>query len=105
MTPLGLPAGQSVRSAVEGAGGGGWATGFKAMDPPLPAETEVMEREADKDARRKIQFSVPSSVPTQLDPRQVEMVRAGGEGGVCACVRVWPTRTMIVVVGVWACVW
>ncbi|XP_051273336.1 protein phosphatase 1 regulatory subunit 1B [Dicentrarchus labrax] len=45
------------------------------MDPLLPAETEVMEREADKDARRKIQFSVPSSVPTQLDPRQVEMIR------------------------------
>ncbi|CAK6956672.1 protein phosphatase 1 regulatory subunit 1B-like isoform X3 [Scomber scombrus] len=45
------------------------------MDPLLPAETEVMEREADKDARRKIQFSVPSSVPIQLDPRQVEMIR------------------------------
>ncbi|GAA6214325.1 protein phosphatase 1 regulatory subunit 1B [Lates calcarifer] len=47
------------------------------MDPPLlPAETErVMEGEDDKDARRKIQFSVPSSVPTQLDPRQVEMIR------------------------------
>uniref|UniRef100_A0A3Q2WXB4 Protein phosphatase 1 regulatory subunit 1B n=1 Tax=Haplochromis burtoni TaxID=8153 RepID=A0A3Q2WXB4_HAPBU len=30
---------------------------------------------ADADARRKIQFSVPSSVPTQLDPRQVEMIR------------------------------
>ncbi|KAG8008672.1 hypothetical protein GBF38_010254 [Nibea albiflora] len=44
------------------------------MDPlQRPAETEMMEREADKDARRKIQFSVPSSVPTQLDPRQVEM--------------------------------
>ncbi|XP_005919727.1 protein phosphatase 1 regulatory subunit 1B-like isoform X2 [Astatotilapia calliptera] len=34
-----------------------------------------MDREADADARRKIQFSVPSSVPTQLDPRQVEMIR------------------------------
>ncbi|XP_042364457.1 protein phosphatase 1 regulatory subunit 1B-like [Plectropomus leopardus] len=45
------------------------------MDPLLPADAEVMEREADKDARRKIQFSVPSSVPTQLDPRQVEMIR------------------------------
>ncbi|XP_039991639.1 protein phosphatase 1 regulatory subunit 1B-like [Xiphias gladius] len=45
------------------------------MEPLLPAETEVMEREADKDARRKIQFSVPSAVPTQLDPRQVEMIR------------------------------
>lgn len=52
------------------------------MDPLLPAETEVMEREADKEARRKIQFSVPSSVPTQLDPRQVEMVRAYRECGV-----------------------
>ncbi|CAB1454075.1 unnamed protein product [Pleuronectes platessa] len=45
------------------------------MDPLLPADTEVMERDADKDARRKIQFSVPSAVPTQLDPRQVEMIR------------------------------
>uniref|UniRef100_A0A8C2WXG3 Protein phosphatase 1 regulatory subunit 1B n=1 Tax=Cyclopterus lumpus TaxID=8103 RepID=A0A8C2WXG3_CYCLU len=45
------------------------------MDPLLPADPDVMEREADKDARRKIQFSVPSSVPTQLDPRQVEMIR------------------------------
>ncbi|XP_072229457.1 protein phosphatase 1 regulatory subunit 1B-like [Leuresthes tenuis] len=39
------------------------------MDP------EMMEREADKDAKRKIQFSVPSSVPLQLDPLQVEMIR------------------------------
>ncbi|XP_028286991.1 protein phosphatase 1 regulatory subunit 1B-like isoform X2 [Parambassis ranga] len=46
-----------------------------AMDPLLPAETEVMERESDKDARRKIQFSVPSSVPTQLDPRQIRRRR------------------------------
>ncbi|XP_054455532.1 protein phosphatase 1 regulatory subunit 1B-like [Anoplopoma fimbria] len=45
------------------------------MDPLLPADTDVMEQDADKDARRKIQFSVPSSVPTQLDPRQVEMIR------------------------------
>ncbi|XP_047465179.1 protein phosphatase 1 regulatory subunit 1B-like [Mugil cephalus] len=47
------------------------------MDPPLhAAETDAMEREeAEKDAKRKIQFSVPSSVPTQLDPRQVEMIR------------------------------
>ncbi|XP_008294654.1 protein phosphatase 1 regulatory subunit 1B-like [Stegastes partitus] len=45
------------------------------MDPLLPADADAMEREADKDARRKIQFSVPSSVPTQLDPRQVEMIR------------------------------
>ncbi|XP_068162293.1 protein phosphatase 1 regulatory subunit 1B-like [Antennarius striatus] len=44
-------------------------------DPLLPAETELMEREADKDERRKIQFSVPSPVPIQLDPRQVEMIR------------------------------
>lgn len=46
------------------------------MDPLLPGETDVMEREADKDLKRKIQFSVPSSVPIQLDPRQVEMVSA-----------------------------
>lgn len=53
------------------------------MDPLLPAEVDLMG-EADKDARRKIQFSVPSPVPTQLDPRQVEMVsvRAADSGGV-----------------------
>ncbi|XP_026171574.1 protein phosphatase 1 regulatory subunit 1B-like isoform X2 [Mastacembelus armatus] len=45
------------------------------MDPLLPADTEVMEREADKDSRRKIQFSVPSSVPTQLDPGQIRRRR------------------------------
>ncbi|XP_030257231.1 protein phosphatase 1 regulatory subunit 1B-like [Sparus aurata] len=33
------------------------------------------DTEAEKEARRKIQFSVPSTVPTQLDPRQVEMIR------------------------------
>ncbi len=56
------------------------------MDPLLPADAEVMEREADKDARRKIQFSVPSSVPTQLDPRQVEMVRECNVMMVVVCV-------------------
>lgn len=61
------------------------ATGWAAMDPLPPAEAEVMEREADKEARRKIQFSVPSSVPTQLDPRQVEMVRAQGSAVGAAC--------------------
>lgn len=49
------------------------------MDPLLSADTDLMEREADTDARRKIQFSVPSPVPTQLDPRQVEMVRLHAE--------------------------
>ncbi|XP_077595858.1 protein phosphatase 1 regulatory subunit 1B-like isoform X1 [Stigmatopora nigra] len=42
------------------------------MEPFLPA----VEREAeDSDAKRKIQFSVPSVVPIQLDPRQVELIR------------------------------
>lgn len=61
-----------------------------AMDPPPPADTETTERDADKDAKRKIQFSVPSSVPIQLDPRQVEMVRDVVVKRVraCACVRV-----------------
>ncbi|XP_028989804.1 protein phosphatase 1 regulatory subunit 1B-like isoform X3 [Betta splendens] len=45
------------------------------MDPLLPGEADAMEAEEDKDAKRKIQFSVPSSVPLQLDPRQVEMIR------------------------------
>lgn len=45
------------------------------MDPLLPPK---MDQEADADARRKIQFSVPSSLATELDPRQVEMVSAEG---------------------------
>lgn len=45
------------------------------MDPLLSPE---MDQEADADARRKIQFSVPSPLATQLDPRQVEMVSAEG---------------------------
>ena len=52
------------------------------------------DTEAEKEARRKIQFSVPSPVPTQLDPRQVEMVRErkcvayiddDGGGAWCMC--------------------
>ncbi|TWW81893.1 protein phosphatase 1 regulatory subunit 1B-like isoform X2 [Takifugu flavidus] len=42
------------------------------MNPLLPPE---MDQEADADTRRKIQFSVPSPLATQLDPRQVEMIR------------------------------
>ncbi|XP_075906772.1 protein phosphatase 1 regulatory subunit 1B-like [Nelusetta ayraudi] len=45
------------------------------MDPLLPPDAELKERDADSDPRRKIQFSVPSQVPIQLDPRQVEMIR------------------------------
>lgn len=45
------------------------------MESLLPAQPGMMERDEDKDAKRKIQFSVPSSVPAQLDPLQVEMVR------------------------------
>lgn len=48
------------------------------MEPLLPAgiDTTRVEREPeDSDAKRKIQFSVPSAVPIQLDPRQVELVR------------------------------
>ncbi|KAM8837464.1 protein phosphatase 1 regulatory subunit 1B-like [Spinachia spinachia] len=45
------------------------------MEPLRPSDTDVMEPEAEKDARRKIQFSVPSSGAPQLDPRQVEMIR------------------------------
>uniref|UniRef100_A0A3P8V997 Protein phosphatase 1 regulatory subunit 1B n=1 Tax=Cynoglossus semilaevis TaxID=244447 RepID=A0A3P8V997_CYNSE len=43
------------------------------MESLLPAQPGMMERDEDKDAKRKIQFSVPSSVPAQLDPLQVEM--------------------------------
>ncbi|XP_054625036.1 protein phosphatase 1 regulatory subunit 1B-like [Dunckerocampus dactyliophorus] len=47
------------------------------MEPVLPAVTDTVERDSDMndDAKRKIQFSVPSAVPTQLDPRQVELIR------------------------------
>lgn len=61
----------------------------------MPADTDLMEREADTDARRKIQFSVPSPVPTQLDPRQVEMVRmhadnvGAGDGVRGRWARIW----------------
>ncbi|XP_030630872.1 protein phosphatase 1 regulatory subunit 1B-like [Chanos chanos] len=40
------------------------------MDPLLPTEMEGEMKE-----RRKIQFSVPSTISTQLDPQQVEMIR------------------------------
>lgn len=45
------------------------------MDASLPTtEVEVEPKE-----RKKIQFAVPASAPTNLDPRQVEMVsRLGG---------------------------
>ncbi|XP_061120324.1 protein phosphatase 1 regulatory subunit 1B-like [Syngnathus typhle] len=47
------------------------------MEPLLPARINMTaEREPeDSDAKRKIQFSVPSAVPLQLDPRQVELIR------------------------------
>lgn len=69
-----------------GAGPGpgcGAETDLHDMDP-------MMEREADKEARRKIQFSVPSSVPTQLDPKQVEMV-----SDVCLSVHIIHVETHI----------
>lgn len=40
------------------------------MDPSSPSEGPMEPKE-----RRKIQFAVPSTEPTQLDPRQVEMIR------------------------------
>lgn len=48
------------------------------MDASLPTtEVEVEPKE-----RKKIQFAVPASAPTNLDPRQVEMVsRLGSWGG------------------------
>lgn len=47
------------------------------MDASLPT-TEV---EMEPKERKKIQFAVPASAPTNLDPRQVEMVsRLGGWG-------------------------
>ncbi|XP_051992569.1 protein phosphatase 1 regulatory subunit 1B [Xyrauchen texanus] len=40
------------------------------MEPSSPSEGPVEPKE-----RRKIQFAVPATEPTQLDPRQVEMIR------------------------------
>lgn len=45
------------------------------MDPLLPLNAELDPEEDKDDERKKIQFSVPSTVPPQLDPRQVEMIR------------------------------
>ncbi|KAF7225928.1 protein phosphatase 1 regulatory subunit 1B isoform X3 [Nothobranchius furzeri] len=40
------------------------------MEPSMPTEVEGDHKE-----RKKIQFDVPASAPTNLDPRQVEMIR------------------------------
>ncbi|KAM8723832.1 protein phosphatase 1 regulatory subunit 1B isoform X1 [Acanthopagrus latus] len=40
------------------------------MDPSVSTEVEEEPKE-----RKKIQFAVPASAPTNLDPRQVEMIR------------------------------
>lgn len=41
----------------------------RAMEPSVSTEVEGESKE-----RKKIHFAVPASVPTNLDPRQVEMV-------------------------------
>lgn len=47
-----------------------WSSPLDAtMDPLLPLNAD------DDEEKKKIQFSVPSTVPPQLDPRQVEMIR------------------------------
>lgn len=43
--------------------------GSTAMEPSVSTEVEGEPKE-----RKKIQFAVPASTPTNLDPRQVEMV-------------------------------
>ncbi|XP_070779048.1 protein phosphatase 1 regulatory subunit 1B isoform X3 [Enoplosus armatus] len=40
------------------------------MEPSVSSEVEGESKE-----RKKIQFAVPASAPTNLDPRQVEMIR------------------------------
>ncbi|KAF7657763.1 hypothetical protein LDENG_00022240 [Lucifuga dentata] len=40
------------------------------MEPSVSPEVEEENKE-----RKKIQFAVPASAPTNLDPRQVEMIR------------------------------
>lgn len=51
----------------------------EVMEPSVSAEVE--EEEEPKE-RKKIHFAVPASAPTNLDPRQVEMVSKA----VCVCV-------------------
>ncbi|XP_061666828.1 protein phosphatase 1 regulatory subunit 1B-like isoform X2 [Syngnathoides biaculeatus] len=75
------------------------------MEPPVTAAE-------DSDAKRKIQFSVPSAVPIQLDPRQVELIRRRrptpatlfrltdppspeDDGGPQQLCREWPKRTFL----------
>lgn len=43
--------------------------GSRAMEPSVSPEVEGEPKE-----RKKIQFAVPANAPTNLDPRQVEMV-------------------------------
>lgn len=43
--------------------------GSRTMEPSLSTEVEGEPKE-----RKKIHFAVPASAPTNLDPRQVEMV-------------------------------
>lgn len=49
------------------------------MDPLLPLNAELTgpgpDPDKDEEDGKKIQFSVPSTVAPQLDPRQVEMIR------------------------------
>lgn len=49
------------------------------MDASVPSQVEVEPKE-----RKKIQFAVPSSAPTNLDPRQVEMVSRWLTGQKCS---------------------
>ncbi|GLD49067.1 protein phosphatase 1 regulatory subunit 1B-like protein, partial [Lates japonicus] len=44
--------------------------GSRAMEPSVSTEVEGEPKE-----RKKIHFAVPASAPTNLDPRQVEMIR------------------------------
>lgn len=43
--------------------------GSRVMEPSVSTEVEGEPKE-----RKKIHFAVPASAPTNLDPRQVEMV-------------------------------
>lgn len=47
--------------------------GYRTMEP-----SDLTEVEGEAKDRKKIHFAMPTSVPTNLDPRQVEMVSRRG---------------------------
>lgn len=71
----------SVEEWDYSAAGGSCADPLAVTSPPprrdsgdMDASLPTTEVEVEPKERKKIQFAVPASAPTNLDPRQVEMV-------------------------------